>query len=340
MSRSTMSSSKMSSSNPLSMKRHLFRSHGVTAAAVATVFSIGFSASTAAAYCRTTTCNPDLELDGDCGRTADGCVIKGVPLYWPDLCATFGVHYEGSKLRAIPYKRAEEVSRAAFREWISADCGNGTTPSIGIVPYGKIYCDKLEFNHDGADNGNAEGPNANLIVFRDATWPYNDETKTIALTTITFATKTGEILDADIEVNSANIELSTSGTLVTSDLQSILTHEIGLFVGLAHTNVGAASMNPDYDRGDLSFRTLHDDDERGICEIYPGTSEPIENCTGEEPRYGFSRYCGSADVADAGVLCSVTPALGRGSSKPNFASAWSWFGACAAGLFWWARRRR
>ncbi len=299
--------------------------------------AVFFAVTSAHAFCRTTTCNPDFEPDGDCGRTAEKCVVKGAPLYWPDLCVTFGVHEDGSKLRAIPYKRAEDVARAAFREWISADCGNGTTPSIGVVPYGKIYCDKLEFNHDGAESGNAEGPNANLIVFRDDKWPYNDETKTIALTTITFATKTGEILDADIEVNSANIELSTSDTLVTSDLQSILTHEIGHFFGLAHTTVPNASMNPDYDRGDLSFRSLSKDDTRGICEIYPGTSEPIEDCTGEEPRYGFSRHCGSPDVADAGVLCSMKP---NSLAEDDDAAPWAWLGVGAAGLAALVRRRR
>ncbi len=270
------------------------------------------SASTAAAYCRTTTCNPSAE---SCGRTQLGCMTSGVKLFWPDLCVTFGVHADGSVKRAIPYARAEQVSRAAFQEWISADCGDGLTPSIGVVPRGKIYCDLLEYNHAGSESPNAAGPNANLIVFRDEAWPYNDEGSTIALTTITFATRTGEILDADIEVNSADIELSTHDTLVTSDLQSILTHEVGHFFGLAHSLEKDASMNANYDRGDKSFRTLSQDDTNGICSIYPGVSEPINDCTGEEPRNGFSRYCGTTDEADAGVLCATDArSLGRDNS--------------------------
>lgn len=289
----------------------------------------------ASAYCRTTTCNA-AEIDPSTGRNYDcgppgGCMTRGEPLYWPDLCVTFGVHAAGSPRRGISYSRAQEVAEAAFQEWISADCGNGFTPSIGVVPRGEVYCDRLEFNHSGRDSVNAPGPNANIVVFRDDDWPYNDEGKTIALTTITFATRTGEILDADIEVNSAEIAISTSDTLVTSDLQSILTHEFGHFFGLAHTKDETATMNADYNGGDKSFRTLAPDDIAGICDIYPGIAEPISDCTGEEPRYGFSRYCGTADEADAGCLCAAP-------GKPG--SSDGWLLASAGALMLVARRRR
>jgi hypothetical protein len=292
------------------------------------------SVSSASAYCRTTTCDPVTE-EGGCGRTDDGCFAKGDPLFWPDLCVTFGVHADGSPLRNISYDKAEAAARAAFQSWISADCGGGSHPSIGVVPRGRVYCDQLEFNHDGSESPNAQGPNANIIVFRDDGWPYNDIQRTIALTTITFATKTGEILDADIEVNSTGIALSTSDTAVTSDLQSILTHEVGHFLGLAHSLEPNASMNRNYDRGDLSFRTLSEDDRAGICSIYPGGDEDVEDCTGEEPRYGFSRYCGTPDQADAGVLCSTMAGRTTASGSSYLLSA-----LFAAGAFWVSRRRR
>src|SRR5690606_32119504 len=161
---------------------------------------------------------------------------------------------------------------------------------------------------------------------------YNDIQRTIALTTITFATRTGEILDADIEGNSVGIPISTSDTAVTSDLQSILTHEIGHFFGLAHSLDPDASMNANYDRGDLSFRTLAEDDRAGICSIYPGGEEDIRDCTGEQPRYGFSRHCGSTAHADAGVLCSAA----AGQSRNGWLSA----ALLAAGAALYSRRKR
>ncbi len=302
---------------------------GTSATAVAA--TVLLSAASASAYCRTTTCDPAVDVDR-CGRTSDGCFSKGDPLFWPDLCVTFGVHKDASPLRNIPYDRADKAARAAFQTWISADCGGGSHPSVGVVPLGEVYCDQLEFNHEGAESPNAQGPNANIIVFRDDVWPYNDIQRTIALTTITFATRTGEILDADIEVNSAGIPISTSDTAVTSDLQSILTHEIGHFLGLAHSLDPEASMNANYDRGDLSFRTLAEDDRAGICSIYPGGDEDIRDCTGEQPRYGFSRYCGSTEMADAGVLCST--AAGRNST------GWLTAALLAAAATLLSRRRR
>lgn len=292
----------------------------------------------AAAYCRTTTCN--LSLTGDCGEDANGCMTIGPQLYWPDLCVSFGMHEDGSALRHIPYKTAEKVAQAAFQEWISADCGGGEHPFIGVSPKGKVFCDKLEYNHGGEPsaedpNPNAQGPNANIIVFRDDTWPYSDQDKTIALTTITFVRDTGEILDADIEVNSFGIELSTSDEHVTSDLQSILTHEVGHFLGLAHSRAKDATMNKNYDRTELDFRSLSPDDVSAICAVYP--PQPgfeIADCTGEEPRYGFSRFCGSTDEATGGCGISA-PTSGKGQS-------YLWSAAALAGLalFGAARRRR
>lgn len=286
---------------------------------VAASLGVLASGSVASAYCRTTTCDAEKEV---CPLDQNGCLTAGLPLYWPDLCVSFGVHENGSPLRGISYSKAEEASRRAFQTWISADCG-GYTPSIGVVSRGEIVCDQIEYNHDSDGDEDKEpsvaGPNANLIVFRDTEWPYPGDTKTIALTTITFAVSSGEILDADIEVNSRDVEISTGGTNVQNDLQSVMTHEVGHFFGLAHSRVPGASMNPNYDRGNLDFRSLSEDDRAGICEIYgplataastgaggEGSEETNGiDCRGEEPRYGFSRYCGENVLADGCAIQGV-----------------------------------
>ncbi|HEX2734864.1 MAG TPA: matrixin family metalloprotease [Polyangiaceae bacterium] len=268
---------------------------------------------TANAYCRTTTCKPEEEADGSCAPNAANCYTKGQPLYWPDLCVTFGVQSDGSVLRNIPYEKVEKVAEKAFQTWISADCGGEEHPFVGVSAKGKVFCDKVEYNH-GDPEGNAAGPNANVIMFRDDFWPYTDQDKTIALTTLTYITRTGEILDGDIEINSFGIQLSTGDKHVTSDLQSILTHEVGHFFGLAHSDVEGATMNRNYDRSAITFRDLAADDIDGMCSIYP--PQPglvIDDCTGEEPRYGFSRYCGSADEASGG--CSLAAAGGQSEQR-------------------------
>lgn len=292
--------------------------------AAATV-TLGYTGE-ARAFCRTTTCDPTDT--GGCPRDSDGCLIDGTPLFWPDKCVTFGSQADGSDLRDISYTEADLIAQRAFQTWISADCGSGETPSIGVVPRGEVLCDQVEFNHD------PPAPNANVIVFRDSTWPYANTQQTIALTTITFAVESGEILDADIEVNSANVELSTGDDNVTSDLQSVLTHELGHFFGLAHSRVSTATMNANYDRGDISFRSLSTDDASGICAIYPPGDTEVGECTGEAPRYGFSRYCGNPVQAEAGCFCGVV-----GAEPTNSSSGWlGWLGLI--GLGWILRQRR
>jgi hypothetical protein len=274
-------------------------------------------------FCRTTTCDSDFEV---CEEDADRCQINGAPLFWPDLCVTFGVHEGGSPLRGISYETAERATRSAFQAWISADCGDNQHPSIGVVSLGEVVCDRIEYNHDFPGDGpenppKVAGPNANLVVFRDEGWLY--DLQTIALTTITFAVDSGEILDADIEVNSQDFDMSTGNSDVQNDFQSVMTHEIGHFFGLAHSLVSGASMNAMYNTQDVAFRTLSEDDRAGICAIYgplanqqpaaatgAGGGSPVESeakgldCTGAGPRGGFSRYCGENALADG---CSIAP---------------------------------
>jgi hypothetical protein len=292
--------------------------------------SAGLIGTHAAAFCRTTNCDTKTEPGGVCALDEDKCLATGIPLSWPDTCVTFGTHVDGSLLRKISFERADVVARRAFQAWISADCGEGRRPSIGVVPRGEIFCDQVEFNHD------PPAPNTNLIVFRDTAWPHADVGSTIALTTITFERKTGQILDADIEVNSAAMPISTGDTDVTNDLQSVLIHEVGHLFGLSHTLDDTASMNPNYGRGDLSFRSLSRDDIRGICAAYPPGEVDVSDCKGEEPRYGFSRYCGVPVQAEAGCFARVVGSAAR--SDGGAAQSW-WLIGAALGVSALFRRR-
>lgn len=311
-------------------------------AMAALVAAVGYP-SQASAYCRTTTCNPAEE---SCPvHPTTGCGLSGIPLYWPDTCVTFGVHRAGSALRGISFTEAQDAAERAFQTWISTECTSGMQPSIGVVALGEIECDKVEYNYPTLEQPDlVTAPNVNLIVFRDTAWPYLDDDEddgrqTLALTTITYGTRTGEILDADIEVNSLNTALSTGDRNITNDLQSILAHEVGHFFGLAHSKVADATMNPRYNVNvaDTTFRTLSEDDRNGICEIYPPGAVAVGECRGEGPRFGFSRYCAEQVQASAGLLCSHTP--GRPASRSSL-GIWLLAAGIAAGGMRQALRRR
>ena len=82
---------------------------------------------------------------------------------------------------------------------------------------------------------------------------------------------TGRILESDLALN-PRVSFSTDGTSNTYDLESTFVHEIGHLLGLDHSGVVGATMQP---RQPLNFidpahtmRTLSDDDLAGIRSIY------------------------------------------------------------------------
>ncbi len=52
------------------------------------------------------------------------------------------------------------------------------------------------------------------------------------------------------------------------DLEGVVCHEFGHFLGLGHSSVSAATMYYAIGSGDDSKRTLHSDDENGVCALY------------------------------------------------------------------------
>jgi hypothetical protein len=238
----------------------------------------------ASAFCRVTTCNPSQET---CA-VRNGCIASGNPLYWTGSCVTFGVQQAGSPKHGIS---AEELSGAvatAFATWLAADCGGGAQPAIEVHDLGPVACDEVEYN---SDNGNA-----NVVMFRDERWPYADGGDAYGRTRLVFNPETGQIHDADIELNGAADRVGLDGT-DGADLVSILTHEVGHFLGLDHSLEPEAVMRPGYRAGGDSLRTLTPDDVAGICTVYPpGRAVETTSC---EPRHGFSSECGDGGGSEA-----------------------------------------
>lgn len=206
----------------------------------------------AAAFCRTRT-DP---------VSSDDCAAQGPSLYWKNQCVTYALNKAASKKADLT--KARTIVLNSFAAWTATNplC----TPGVRSIELAPTDTSKV-----GYDAKNAV--NENIVVFRDDSWPYNDAGNPLALTTVTFNAETGEILDADIEVNSADKGVTAQEPLPATgyDLQSIITHEVGHFFGLAHSHVSGATMEPRYDRGQTGLRTLENDDQKGICTIYPST---------------------------------------------------------------------
>ena len=300
------------------------------ALAAAGALPLLFVCARADAYCRTKACDTDPSY-GDvwkeepqpsaCVRNAQGCYVEGTPLYWPSTCLSFAVQRAGSKTSDIDFDTASTIIEASFLKWATVDCGDGVQPSFRFVNKGAIDCRKAEYNQ--------ESGNANLFTFRDDDWPYVNQIDTLALTTVTYNVETASIYDADVEINTAQATFTTTEDPPPNgaDLEAVVTHEIGHFLGLAHSEVNAATMRAiGYQLGTTGLRTLADDDIQGICEIYPPGEKIGSDCA---PRHGFSRACGTAD--DGCTLASVGRRR-RGLGVGAFAAA--------AGLGLFARRTR
>lgn len=266
-----------------------------------------FAAFPAQAYCIARACDED-DPGAQCAYDGFGCpVTESRPaLFWPSKCVSFGVNAAGSEKYEIDYDLANEAAELAVSRWVEADCGDGT-PGVRLLNVGPVACGEVEYNQTG---------NANVLLFTDEEWPFGDERRTIALTIIQFSTETGEIYDADIAINSANMPFESPNNEGGLILSSVLTHEMGHFLGLGHSSEATAVMAPSY--ADTETGELRQDDIDGICALHPPDEAASEaECT---PRHGLSKLCGGrVPTASGGCAVAVPPSGGA-----------SWWAALAA----------
>ena len=131
--------------------------------------------------------------------------------------------------------------------------------------------------------------NENLLVFRDEGWPHAGQgALIIALTTLTYNSLTGEILDADIEYNSEKFSFTgRSDASRDTDLMNTTVHELGHFLGLGHTADAADTMYPRADTGETKKRTLTCNDARGIVFKYPADANANPDLPTGAERNGY-----------------------------------------------------
>ncbi|HKO92773.1 MAG TPA: matrixin family metalloprotease [Polyangiaceae bacterium] len=242
-----------------------------------------------------------------------GCFTEGATVFWASDCLSYAIQRDGSIEQGITAEQLAPIVEEGFRAWGDVSCANGGTPPMTALSQGPIACDAAEFNCQVPEL------NSNLIVFRDD-FVDRDVFRegVIALTTLTASTRTGQIFDADIEINSRDEEFVLGEPPAGSfarDLRGVLNHEIGHLLGLSHSKTRSALMYDDY-RGTVLPAA---DDIAGICAIRKGTgSDPSCEVVELAPDAGCVGNDKSCKVQpppppeeeDPGCACAL-PAAGR-----------------------------
>jgi hypothetical protein len=248
----------------------------------------------------------------------------GQPIFWKEGCVPVTIYLNGFDKTTAPNKFGLDVPGivksvvAAAHAW-SADaltCSpSGDGPSFEIVPtLAPLDAAPPAVGYDAR----------NSIIFRLDKWSWG-ASDALAHTNVIPSNDDGHILDVDIEINAATpgqVWMSLDpGVLLPPDpphqsevtrffdLQAVLTHEFGHFIGLAHScyrtedgphlrddqgnlipdcmqGMDATSvMDPTIDAGQARQRTLFPDDISAACTIYdPARSVPL--CALDTPSPG------------------------------------------------------
>jgi uncharacterized protein (TIGR03382 family) len=180
------------------------------------------------------------------------------------------------------------------------------------------------------------GANENLVLFRgrlcSAVVPSGDPclsagtcgnaydcwdhgAEVVALTTTTFAVASGVLYDADVEINAVTTTPTVvdsppcspggiSTSCVANDVQNAMTHELGHFLGLAHSPDPSSTMYASEPLGETSKRVLDSGSKQFVCDVYPQGRASIDcNASGG----GTSSPGGCSTTGSPG---EALPALG------------------------------
>ncbi|AKF03749.1 hypothetical protein DB32_000898 [Sandaracinus amylolyticus] len=255
----------------------------------------------ASAWCQMTT-------GGRRPGPGETCVVAtppdSFPLAWRQRCTSMSLSTFGSS--TLSPDQVADVLRGAIATWEGVRCDGQPTGLHVEVLAEMNACERA--SHFTGDR------NVHSVIFVQDGWVTErmHDARAFAVTLVWHDPQSGEIWDADMEINEERgpfvvcpAEGCADGEV---DLPNVITHEMGHYFGLAHTPDDAlATMWASAEPAETLKRDLQPDDVTGLCSIYPPGALP-EQCD-PAPRGGLGLDC----QREEGCNCSV-PGLPGGSA--------------------------
>ncbi len=237
-----------------------------------------------------------------CARVNTLGGAEGASLAWFSRTIPFTLFAAGTNDIAGDGER--DVLRQSFAVWAdltlgASAAGCDTEPGVDLAFVETAVSTTDRIGYDFLNPAASE----NLLIFRDSGWN-SAENNVIALTTTTYDPVSGEIIDADIEFNSTVFDFTVDDDEVSMDLENTAVHEIGHFLGLAHTSSAfpRATMAARAVPGEIEKRDLDCDDATAIVFKYPA-GETNGYCS---PPTSSCGNCAPPNIADTEAIVQVT----------------------------------
>jgi len=299
------------------------------------LMALALAPSQARAWCQMTTYN-GRRLPEEVGL----CVLTSnhpgeSVLAWQRRCTSISLSSEQPS-STLSMEQVRGVFQRSIASWTSVDCGGATTGlSVDVL---------MDTNLCASATHNREGRNVHSVMFIQEGWVSERRLSNIAfaITYVWHNADTGEIYDVDMLLNDAatgsrgDFAICSEdecprdpGGPFTVDLENIITHEMGHYFGVAHTenlNIDA-TMLEFAPSGERSKRSLEEDDMTAVCSIYAEGTLPA--ACDNTPRGGLALDCQAHNCGCA------TPGLPSSSRPLALASL-----VGLAAMVWAKRRRR
>lgn len=262
----------------------------------------------------------------ECAPVTENGQPTGVTVIWQQRCIPVYLRLGDEDLWPVDFRSAIEDSLAV---WPRESCSDLSLPFSGETTVAP-----------GFQTSNP-GANRNVITLTDTAEIYYNYFggEELAITAVHYSPITGEILDADIIINTVDNDFSTGACTPSGtpsgpyDLQNTLVHELGHLIGLDHPpNNPEATMHISAEACETKKQSLLDDDIQGLCDLYPA-GETGQTCGPPTTDYddilsmvgAYRNQCGD---------CSC-----RATRRSGPSSAWMWL-VMATGLGRRMRRSR